>query len=75
MDLNCDLGELEQAVFDGTQEALMASITSANVACGAHAGDERIMETTIRQALRHGCASARTRDFPIARTSAVWRFR
>jgi UPF0271 protein len=54
MDLNCDLGELAQAVFDGTQEALMASITSANVACGGHAGDQRTMETTIRQALRHG---------------------
>ncbi len=64
MDLNCDLGELEQAVFDGTQEALMASITSANVACGAHAGDERIMETTIRQALRHGVSIGAHPGFP-----------
>ena len=64
MDLNCDLGELEQAVFDGTQEALMASITSANVACGAHAGDERIMETTIRQALRHGVCIGAHPGFP-----------
>ncbi len=38
MDLNCDLGEVPEAVFDGTQEALMASITSANIACGGHAG-------------------------------------
>ena len=64
MDLNCDLGELEQAVFDGTQEALMASITSANVACGAHAGDERMMETTIRQALRHGVCIGAHPGFP-----------
>ena len=54
MDLNCDLGEVPEAVFDGTQEALMASITSANIACGGHAGDARTMETTIRQALQHG---------------------
>ena len=54
MDLNCDLGEVPQSVFDGTQEALMASITSANVACGGHAGDRHTMEATIRQALQHG---------------------
>jgi len=54
MDLNCDMGELPEAVLDGTQEALMASVTSVNVACGGHAGDPDTMEATIRQALRHG---------------------
>ncbi len=52
MDLNCDMGELPEAIADGTQEALMRSITSANVACGGHAGDEQTMRTTIEQALR-----------------------
>jgi 5-oxoprolinase (ATP-hydrolysing) subunit A len=52
MDLNCDMGELPEAIADGTQEALMRSITSANVACGGHAGDEGTMRTTIEQALR-----------------------
>jgi 5-oxoprolinase (ATP-hydrolysing) subunit A len=52
IDLNCDMGELPEAVADGTQEALMRSITSANIACGAHAGDEQTMKTTIEQALR-----------------------
>jgi UPF0271 protein len=52
IDLNCDMGELPEAIADGTQEALMRSITSANVACGGHAGDERTMKTTIEQALR-----------------------
>lgn len=52
MDLNCDMGEVPEAIADGTQEALMRSITSANVACGGHAGDERTMKTTIAQALR-----------------------
>ena len=52
IDLNCDMGELPEAIADGTQESLMRSITSANVACGGHAGDERTMKTTIEQALR-----------------------
>jgi UPF0271 protein len=64
MDLNCDLGELPEAVFDGTQEALMASITSANVACGGHAGDQRTMEATVRQALQHGVCVGAHPGFP-----------
>jgi UPF0271 protein len=56
IDLNCDMGELPEAIADGTQEALMRSITSANVACGGHAGDEQTMRATVQQALRHGVA-------------------
>jgi UPF0271 protein len=52
IDLNCDMGELPEAIADGTQEAMMRSITSVNIACGGHAGDERTMKTTIEQALR-----------------------
>jgi UPF0271 protein len=52
IDLNCDMGELPEAIADGTQEALMRSITSANIACGGHAGDEQTMKTTVEQALR-----------------------
>ena len=52
IDLNCDMGELPEAIADGTQEALMRSITSVNIACGGHAGDEQTMKTTIEQALR-----------------------
>jgi len=52
IDLNCDMGELPEAIADGTQEALMRSITSVNIACGGHAGDEQTMQTTIEQALR-----------------------
>ncbi len=52
IDLNCDMGEFPDAVADGTQEALMASITSVNIACGGHAGDQQTMKTTIEQALR-----------------------
>jgi len=52
MDLNCDMGELSEAIADGTQELLMASLTSVNIACGWHAGDEHTMRTTVEQALR-----------------------
>ena len=52
IDLNCDMGELPEAIANGTQEALMRSITSVNVACGGHAGDEQTMRTTIEEALR-----------------------
>jgi len=52
VDLNCDMGELPEAIADGTQEALMRSVTSVNIACGGHAGDEQSMRTTIEQALR-----------------------
>ncbi len=52
IDLNCDMGEVPEAIADGTQEALMRSVTSVNIACGGHAGDERTMKTTVEQALR-----------------------
>jgi UPF0271 protein len=56
IDLNCDMGEVHEAIADGTQEELLRSITSANVACGGHAGDEETMRITIEQAMRHGVA-------------------
>ena len=64
IELNCDMGELPEAIADGTQEALLRSITSANVACGGHAGDERTMRTTIEQALRAGAAVGAHPGYP-----------
>src|ERR1700758_4648539 len=52
IDLNCDMGEIPEHIADGTQESLMPSITSVNIACGGHAGDEHMMKATIEQALR-----------------------
>jgi len=52
IDLNCDMGEIPEAIADGTQESLMPSLTSVNIACGGHAGDEQTMRTTIKQALK-----------------------
>jgi UPF0271 protein len=51
IDLNCDMGELEDAAHEA---ALMQYITSANVACGGHAGDESTMERTTQLALERG---------------------
>jgi UPF0271 protein len=64
IDLNCDMGELPEAIADGTQEALMPSFTSINVACGGHAGDEQTMQTTIEQALRWNLAIGAHPGYP-----------
>jgi 5-oxoprolinase (ATP-hydrolysing) subunit A len=64
IDLNCDLGERPDLIADGTEEALMESVSSANVACGAHAGDEATLEATIRAALRHRLAIGAHPGFP-----------
>lgn len=49
IDLNCDLGEGMD-----NDEAIMPYITSANIACGFHAGDEKTMRETLRLAQRFG---------------------
>lgn len=49
IDLNCDLGE-----GAGRDAELMPLIASANIACGAHAGDVATMRETIALARRHG---------------------
>jgi UPF0271 protein len=51
IDLNCDMGEKI-----GNDEAIMPFITSANIACGFHAGDEISMRETVRLAKRYGVA-------------------
>jgi UPF0271 protein len=56
IDLNCDLGELPEMLLDGSQVALLRHITSANVACGGHAGSAELMRTTIQQAIAAGVA-------------------
>ncbi len=53
IDINCDMGELPEAIADGTQESLMPNITSVNIACGGHAGNENTMWITVNQAIRY----------------------
>jgi len=49
IDLNCDMGE-----NIGNDEDIMPYITSANIACGFHAGDAKTMRDTVRLAKKHG---------------------
>jgi UPF0271 protein len=51
IDINCDLGE-----GAGHDAALMPLITSANIACGQHAGNAATMAATVALAKRHGVA-------------------
>src|SRR5580698_10000705 len=49
IDLNADVGE-----ECGDDAALIPLLTSANVACGAHAGDAAVMQRTVELCLKHG---------------------
>lgn len=51
IDLNCDMGEGMH-----NDALIMPFISSANIACGYHAGDEAIMQKTIERSLQHGIA-------------------
>jgi len=50
------MGESFGAWKMGADEDVMPNITSANIACGAHAGDPRVMRRTVRSAKQHGVA-------------------
>lgn len=59
VDVNCDLGE-----GVGSDADVMQYITSANIACGAHAGDEETMRATLRLAAEHGVAAGAHPGYP-----------
>jgi 5-oxoprolinase (ATP-hydrolysing) subunit A len=52
IDLNADLAESPERLADGSDAELMRYISSANVACGAHAGDAATMQQTLELAKR-----------------------
>ncbi|MEM6264612.1 MAG: LamB/YcsF family protein [Bacteroidota bacterium] len=54
IDLNCDMGELIGAA--NQDEALMPYISSCNICCGKHAGDDATIFKTVEAAVRHGLA-------------------
>ncbi len=56
VDLNCDVGESFGVYRLGNDEALMPYITSANIACGFHAGDPAVMKKTVKLAIRYKVA-------------------
>ncbi|MDA8107051.1 MAG: LamB/YcsF family protein, partial [Betaproteobacteria bacterium] len=56
IDLNCDMGESFGAWKMGADAEIMPFISSANIACGFHAGDPATIRKTVRLALDHGVA-------------------
>ena len=64
MDLNADLGESFGAWTLGDDERLVEHITSANLACGFHAGDFRVMEATVALCTRAGVAIGAQPGYP-----------
>lgn len=56
IDLNCDLGESFGHYVIGYDEQVLPLITSANVACGFHAGDFSVMHQTVERARKNGVA-------------------
>jgi UPF0271 protein len=64
IDLNCDMGESFGRYCVGDDEALMPFISSANIACGLHAGDPLVMGRTVRLAREHGVGIGAHPGFP-----------
>ena len=64
MDLNADLGESFGHWTLGDDERLVPHLTSANLACGFHAGDFRVMEATVALCARTGVAVGAQPGYP-----------
>jgi UPF0271 protein len=56
IDLNADVGEGVGAASVAADAALLALVSSANISCGAHAGDEPTIRAVIERAIELGCA-------------------
>lgn len=64
IDLNADVGEDPESLADGRERALIECLSSVNIACGGHAGDERTMREVVRLALACGCAIGAHPSYP-----------
>ncbi len=64
IDLNCDMGESFGSYRLGYDQEVMPHITSANIACGWHAGDPMVMDRTVALAVRHGVAVGAHPGYP-----------
>ncbi len=64
IDLNCDLGESYGRYQLGSDEAILPYISSANIACGYHAGDPMVMAATVRLACKHRVALGAHPGYP-----------
>jgi UPF0271 protein len=64
IDLNCDMGESFGRYTLGNDAAMLDVVTSANIACGAHAGDPVVMRRTVELAAEKGVAVGAHPGYP-----------
>lgn len=64
IDLNADIGERPHALRDGSEERIIGMISSANIACGGHAGDDDTMAQTLALCRKHNVAPGAHPGFP-----------
>lgn len=64
VDLNCDLGESFGAYSIGSDEQVLEFVTSANIACGYHAGDFNVMNATVQLAAENKVGIGAHPGFP-----------
>ncbi|MBI3802934.1 MAG: LamB/YcsF family protein [Nitrospirae bacterium] len=64
IDLNADIGERPEALADGSEERIIRLISSGNIACGGHAGDESTMEEVLRLCIKQGVAIGAHPGYP-----------
>ena len=64
IDINCDMGEGFGAYATGMDRAIIASVSSVNIACGFHAGDPQVMDRTVCLAREHGVAGGAHPGYP-----------
>jgi len=64
IDINSDVGEGFGVYSIANDDRILKEITSANIACGFHAGDPRIMNSTISKALNYGVGVGAHPSFP-----------
>ncbi|MFO0577520.1 MAG: 5-oxoprolinase subunit PxpA [Polyangia bacterium] len=64
LDLNADVGEMPERLRDGREAALLGQLSSANLACGGHAGDEATMTEVVRLCQKLGVAIGAHPSYP-----------
>lgn len=75
IDLNADIGEADTAEWAASEAAIVSAISSANIACGGHAGNAQTMRLTVRNAKAAGVTIGAHPAYPdranFGRTSLV----
>lgn len=64
IDVNADVGERPEALLDGSEEGLLRLVTSANIACGGHAGDASSMLAVVKMCLSLGVSIGAHPSYP-----------